>query len=69
MALITLVALAEKTLPGAARRYESADEYATAMGSFGRSRTTDPPNVRERAEQEHRRLVERWNFWRQAGSI
>jgi hypothetical protein len=52
-----------------ARQYGSAGEYAAAMSPYGSWRAYDPPQLRERAEQEHRRLVEKWNLWRQLGMI
>jgi hypothetical protein len=52
-----------------ARQYGSAEEYAAALSPYGSCRASDPPQLRERADQEHRRLMEKWNIWRQLGLV
>jgi hypothetical protein len=51
-----------------AREYESAEDYADAMNIYSFS-FSDPPHLKDRAEQEFRRLTTQWNLWKQIGSI
>jgi hypothetical protein len=52
-----------------ARHYASAEEYAAAMNPYGPSRSTDPPHLKGRAEQEHARLKALWNLWKELGLV
>jgi len=51
-----------------ARQYSSAEEFAAALSPYGQ-RSFDPQSVRDRAEQEFRRLADKRNMWRQVGLL
>ena len=51
-----------------ARQYTSAEAFAAALSPYGQ-RSYDPQPVRDRADQEFRRLAEKRNIWRQLGLL
>ena len=52
-----------------ARRYASAEEYADAMSPYGTCMSIDPPHIRNRTEEEHKRLRALWNFLKELGLV
>jgi len=51
-----------------ARQCTSAEEFAAALSPY-EQRPYDPPPVKDRAEQEIGRLIEKRNMWRQLGLL
>ena len=51
------------------RQFPTAEKYAEANNSYGRTYNSDPPHVRRWAQDEAETLMARWNHWKQAGFL